>query len=231
MSDKVPVSPPETPPVSINGRVAFRSPPPRRRKNRDLRPREHLTEAEINRLIEVAKRHNRWGHRDSTAVLVAFAHGLRAVELCNLEWGQIDFRQGSILIHRAKNGIPSTHYLSGRELRALRELQRQNERRFGPGRYIFLSERGGGPVTTAWFRKMFAELGVMAKMPWPIHPHIATRQARNTPIWERTPDHSPDSLGIGICKVRRSIVLWLPIGFGAGKKSNNHRSGGVRDEA
>jgi integrase len=172
MSDKVPVSPPETPPVSINGRVAFRSPPPRRRKNRDLRPREHLTEAEINRLIEVAKRHNRWGHRDSTAVLVAFAHGLRAVELCNLEWGQIDFRQGSILIHRAKNGIPSTHYLSGRELRALRELQRQNERRFGPGRYIFLSERGGSPVTTAWFRKMFAELGVMAKMPWPIHPHM-----------------------------------------------------------
>jgi type 1 fimbriae regulatory protein FimB/type 1 fimbriae regulatory protein FimE len=60
-----------------------------------------------------------------------------------------------------------THYLNGTELRALRGLQRENE----PGRYIFVTERGG-PVTTAWFRKMFARLGETAKMPFPIHPHM-----------------------------------------------------------
>jgi len=165
---KAPASPTKTAPALIYGRVGF---PPRRRKNSDIRPREFLTEPEINKLMDVARRHNRWGHRDATAVLVAFSHGLRPVELCGLEWGQIDFRQGSILTHRAKNGIPRTHYLSGKPLPALRQLQRENHRRYGPRRYLFLSERGGTPVTTAWFRKMFADLGVMAKMPWSIHPH------------------------------------------------------------
>ena len=30
---------------------------------------------------------NRWGHRDSTMVLVAYRHGLRAAELVDLRWG------------------------------------------------------------------------------------------------------------------------------------------------
>src|SRR4029077_18651994 len=52
----------------------------RRRRNSDLRTREYLTEAEVERLIEAA-RGNRWGHRDSTMLLIAFRHGLRASEL------------------------------------------------------------------------------------------------------------------------------------------------------
>ena len=48
--------------------------------NSDLRTREYLTEAEVERLIEAA-RENRWGHRDSTMLLIAFRHGLRASEL------------------------------------------------------------------------------------------------------------------------------------------------------
>src|SRR6476620_2651152 len=38
---------------------------PRRRPNRELRPREHLTEREVVMLIEAAKG-NRWGQRDAT---------------------------------------------------------------------------------------------------------------------------------------------------------------------
>jgi type 1 fimbriae regulatory protein FimB/type 1 fimbriae regulatory protein FimE len=56
---------------------------PRRRRNSDLRTREYLTEAEVERLIEAA-RDNRWGHRDSTMLLIAFRHGLRASELVDL---------------------------------------------------------------------------------------------------------------------------------------------------
>jgi type 1 fimbriae regulatory protein FimB/type 1 fimbriae regulatory protein FimE len=44
--------------------------------NAAYRSREHLTEREIERLIEAAK-DNRWGHRDATMVLLAFRHGLR----------------------------------------------------------------------------------------------------------------------------------------------------------
>jgi len=117
--------------------------------------------------MEAARKHGRYGHRDATAILIAFRHGLRPSELCDLQWGQINFQQGTLHVRRVKNGTPSTHYLNGTELRALRRLQRENE----PGRYIFMTERGG-PVTTAWFRKMFARLGEAAKMPFPIHPHM-----------------------------------------------------------
>ena len=88
-----------------------------------VRPREHLTEREIDRLMAVARRDSRYGHRDATAILVAFNHGLRASELCGLEWDQIDFTRKTIRVHRVKGGDPSTHYLSNSELRALRRLR------------------------------------------------------------------------------------------------------------
>jgi site-specific recombinase XerD len=46
----------------------------------DLRTREHLTEAEVERLIK-ATQDNRYSHRDATMVLLAYRHGLRAAEL------------------------------------------------------------------------------------------------------------------------------------------------------
>jgi integrase len=134
---------------------------------RQRRPREHLTEAEIERLMTVARQGGRYGHRDATAILIAFRHGLRASELVDLQWDQIDFVQKTIRVHRVKNGTGSTHYLANSELRALRRLQRENP----PGPHVFVSERGG-PVTTAWFRKMMARLGERAQMPFPIHPHM-----------------------------------------------------------
>ena len=44
---------------------------PRRRPNAELRTREHLTEREVERLIEAAKA-NRRGHRDAEASPFAF---------------------------------------------------------------------------------------------------------------------------------------------------------------
>jgi hypothetical protein len=59
-------------PTTVKRTVAPRRPP-----NRDLRTREHLTEAEVERLMDAAKG-NRYGNRDATMVLVAYRHGLRA---------------------------------------------------------------------------------------------------------------------------------------------------------
>jgi hypothetical protein len=42
---------------------------PKRRKNAELRTREYLTDAEVERLQDAAKA-NRWGQRDATMVLV-----------------------------------------------------------------------------------------------------------------------------------------------------------------
>ena len=57
--------------------------------------------------------------------------------------------------------------LSGRELRALRRLKREQD----PSLSIFTSERGA-PFTPAGFRKMVARLGVAANLGFPVHPHM-----------------------------------------------------------
>ena len=60
------------------------------------RSREYLTEREVERLIESAKQ-NRSGHRDATAILVAYRHGLRASELVALRWDDVDVATGATL--------------------------------------------------------------------------------------------------------------------------------------
>src|SRR6266576_3294569 len=109
---------------------------PLRRPNSELRPREHLTEREIGKLIEAARR-NRWGQRDATMILIAFRHGLRASELCGLQWSDIAFETGTLHLRRAKGGTTATHPLLGDELRALRALKRDAKSPF-----MFVSERG-----------------------------------------------------------------------------------------
>jgi integrase len=109
----------------------------RRAKNGELRTREHLTIDEVERVIAAAKT-NRHGHRDALMVLLAFRHGLRAGEIVDLRWDQVDFKTASMHVRRLKNGTPSTHPLTGRELRALRRHQRESAK----SPFVFVSERG-----------------------------------------------------------------------------------------
>src|SRR5215469_18779890 len=95
-----------------------------RPKNAELRTREHLVPAEVDRLVETAKG-NRWGHRDSTMILICYRHGLRSSELVDLRWSQVDFDGHRLHVHRNKKGNPSTHPLQGDEMRALRKLRRE----------------------------------------------------------------------------------------------------------
>jgi integrase len=101
-------------PTEVNRTVA-----PTRRPNAELRTREHLTPGEVDTLIEAAKA-NRHGHRDATMILLAFRHGLRAAEACDLRWDQVEFDAAVLHVRRVKNGTPSTHPLIGDEMRALR---------------------------------------------------------------------------------------------------------------
>jgi integrase len=139
---------------------------PRRQPNRELRSREHLTETEIDKLIEAAKG-NRHGQRDAAMLLVAFRHGLRASELCDLEWSQIDFQAAALHVRRAKNGKPATHPIRGDELRALRKLQREASK----SSFVFVSERGG-PFTTDSFNWLVKRAGQRAGLPFQVHAHM-----------------------------------------------------------
>jgi integrase len=139
---------------------------PKRRRNGDLRTREYLTEAEVERLMKAATG-NRWGHRDATMILVAYRHGLRVSELVDLRWDQVDFRTATLHVRRVKQGTPSTHPIVGDELRALRRLQREQDK----SPFVFTSERGA-PFGTAGFARMVERAGVEAKIGFKIHAHM-----------------------------------------------------------
>ena len=140
---------------------------PRRLPNKDLRTREHLTEGEVERLIK-AVQENRQGHRDATMILMAYRHGLRAAELVDLRWEQVDFRTATLHVRRVKQGTPSTHPILGDELRALRRLHHEQEPK---SPFVFTSERGA-PFSTAGFARMIERAGAEARLGFKAHPHM-----------------------------------------------------------
>src|SRR5215469_3893937 len=110
---------------------------PRRLPNVAYRQREYLTENEVERLIEVARKRGRNGPRDAAAILLAYRHGLRAAELCSLRWSQIDLRNGRLHVNRARvcirctdqNCWPYGHYkvraLTSSQQKLARQLQQR----------------------------------------------------------------------------------------------------------
>jgi type 1 fimbriae regulatory protein FimB/type 1 fimbriae regulatory protein FimE len=142
--------------------------PPRRIPNAQRRPREYLTEAEVDQLCKAARKRGRYGQRDATMILVAFRHGLRVGELVALRWDQLDFDSGLMHVNRLKNGVSSVHPISGRELRGLRQIKR--EQPVG-SRFVFMTERGA-PFTPNGFGKMLSRIGEAAGLPFPVHPHM-----------------------------------------------------------
>jgi integrase len=133
------------------------------RVNPTVRTREYLTQREIDKLMDAARSGSRYGHRDATMILIAYRHGLRASELCDLQWSQVDFNAGILRVRRRKQGSPGTHPLQDDEIRALRRLQR--------GTFVFLTERDG-PMTPKAFHALFARIGQRAGLPFPVHPHM-----------------------------------------------------------
>src|SRR5271156_6958976 len=131
--------------------------------------------AEIDKPIEAAKG-NRHGHRDATMILVAYRHGLRASEICELRWEDLNFGGATLNVSRKKSGTPSTHPLNGAELRALRRLQKEQEFRSA---YIFVNERGA-PFDRAGFNWLVKRAGRKAKLPFQVHAHMLRHAAGYT---------------------------------------------------
>jgi type 1 fimbriae regulatory protein FimE len=184
----------------------------RRLPNTAYRPREYLTEAEVDQLIETARKRGRNGARDAAAILLAYRYGLCAAELCQLRWSQIDLRHGRLHVNRAKGGIESVHPLRGPELRALRPLQ-------GASPYAFVTE-AGTPATTAWFLRMVQRTGRAAKRPFPVHPHMLRRRDTSSLMMAQTRDRSRTILGIEICNQQRVILPLRRIGLQSSGRTN-----------
>lgn len=139
--------------------------PPIRRKNSDVRTREHLTPQEVSRLHKTAGAIGRYGARDALMIRVAYVHGLRASELIGLQWTDIDFDSRSLHVRRLKGSKPAVHQLTTDIIRGLKKL---------PGRrvgFVFTSERLG-PLTANGFHKIVARAGRLAGLSLPVHPHM-----------------------------------------------------------
>ena len=140
---------------------------PSRPANAELRPREYLTPAEVEKLTKEARK-GRYGHRDATLILIAYRHGLRAIEVCDLEWSQVEFgRSASLHVRRVKNGKPSVHPLRGDEVRALSELRRQ----FPDSAFVFTTERCG-PFTPDAVNRLIKRIAERAGFDFQVHAHM-----------------------------------------------------------
>jgi integrase len=180
-------------PTEVNRTVA-----PTRRPNAELRTREHLTPTEVEAVIEAATG-NRHGHRDATMILLTFRHGLRAAEVCDLRWDQVDFNGAVLHVRRVKNGIPSTHPLVGDELRALRRLQRESP----ASPFVFVSERGS-PFTTAGFARMIERVAASAGLELGANlPRLRAKSRTGLPVASTRPWRQTGSRTSG-----ETEVLW-----------------------
>lgn len=147
---------------------------PSRPANSELRTREHLLPGEIDKLLAATKL-SRYPQRDATLILVAYHHGLRAKEAAELEWSQIDFETATLHVRRAKRGEPATHPIRGDEMRALRQLQREQvliqREQVLKSPFVFTTERGT-PFTPAALNRMIKRLGANTSIEFGVHFHM-----------------------------------------------------------
>jgi site-specific recombinase XerD len=141
-----------------------------RQANESYRVREHLTEAEMTKLLAALKR-NRHGHRDWLIGLLIYRHGLRVSEACDLRWDDIDLTKRTIIVRRLKGSTNSSHYLEKDEHKALGELWRAYAKEEIKSAYVFNNERGQ-PFGRMGIARMIERAGEAAGLPFPIHVHM-----------------------------------------------------------
>jgi type 1 fimbriae regulatory protein FimB/type 1 fimbriae regulatory protein FimE len=76
----------------------------------EIRDRKYLLESEVTAIMKTAKK-GRWGHRDSTLIVMGYRHGLRISEILNLRSQQVDFKNGHLHVKRLKGSRPATHLI------------------------------------------------------------------------------------------------------------------------
>ena len=66
---------------------------------------QHLEPAEVLSVLRAAKAK---GIREWAMIVVAYKHGMRASEVCNLHVDDVDLKNGSIVIERLKGSLRTT---------------------------------------------------------------------------------------------------------------------------
>jgi integrase len=133
----------------------------------------HLEPTEVLAVLRSARTK---GSREWAMIVLAYKHGLRASEVCNLRLDDIDLKNGSIVVERLKGSLRTTQALTEHrgepllnELKALREWLR--ERPDDGSDFLFTSQKGGRLDRSQVFR-LFKAIASEAGLPAEKrHPH------------------------------------------------------------
>lgn len=137
----------------------------------DGRPKNFLTQNEIDRFLVAAKK-GRYGERDYCAMLLAFRHGLRASELTKLRMDSVDLDAGRIFVGRKKGSMSTSQPMAGDEIRAVRAwLRKRSAFAYVGSVFLFITEREG-ELTRYALHYLCGEVGRRMKPPMHVHPHM-----------------------------------------------------------
>ena len=133
----------------------------------------HLEPLELLAVLKAARRRSA---RDWAMILIAYRHGLRASEVCDLKLAHVNLKNRQISIRRLKGSLPTMQPIERHrgqplldELRALTTWLR--ERREDGSEFLFLSRKGGRLGRTQFFR-IFKACAKEADLPAKkCHPH------------------------------------------------------------
>lgn len=133
----------------------------------------HLEPTEVLSVLRAARAK---GSREWAMIVVAYKHGLRASEVCNLRLDDLDLRNGSIVVERLKGSLRTTQAVTEHrgepllnELKALREWLRQRPN--DGSDFVFVSQKGGRLDRSQFFRIFKAVASAAGLSLEKRHPH------------------------------------------------------------
>ena len=146
---------------------------PKQRPHRTRNKMAFLTTDEILAMLKAARERS---SRDWAMILLAYRHGLRASEVCNLKLSDADTKNFAVTIERLKGSLKTVQPLSEHrgiplldEVKAIKSwLSARVEDGSG---YLFLSQKGG-PLSRVQFFRIFQSIAEHIGLPAEKrHPH------------------------------------------------------------
>jgi len=143
---------------------------------------EVLTRAEARALLATPNRSYPTGQRDRCLLKLMLNAGLRASEVLNLTWRDVDLQTGKLLLRRAKGDKDRQVWVNDDTLALLRAWRERTP----PSPYCFPT-LNGTRIYSAALREMVKRRGRKAGISKDVHPHML-RHTYATELYRATKD-------------------------------------------
>lgn len=128
---------------------------------------QFLTKGELKALLDRVKMKSA---RDYAMILLAYRHGMRASEVCNITMNNLDLEAGNIRCQRGKGSISNWQQLSADEIKAIKTWLRKRPK--VETDCLFVSNRGS-PMSRSQFFRLFKDHAHAVGIPEEKqHPHV-----------------------------------------------------------